>query len=109
MLFYHSYTNSFVGSFVDEDKGAGDTVGAIRVGEERFSSADGDTGNVVAREMQKGEGAEVTLPGIGKISVKQSPARIGRNPATGAEISIPAKNKPHFSAAKALKEAAMSN
>lgn len=64
---------------------------------------------VVAREMQKGEGAEVTLPGIGKISVKQTPARIGRNPATGAEISIPAKNKPHFSAAKALKDAAMSN
>lgn len=64
---------------------------------------------VVAREMQKGEGAEVTLPGIGKISVKQSPARIGRNPATGAEVQIPARNKPHFSAAKALKDAAMSN
>ena len=64
---------------------------------------------VVAREMQKGEGAEVILPYIGKISVKQSPARIGRNPATGAEVQIPAKNKPHFSAAKALKEAAMSN
>lgn len=64
---------------------------------------------VVAREFQKGEGAEVTLPGIGKLSVKQSPARIGRNPATGAEISIPAKNKPHFSASKALKGAAMCN
>lgn len=64
---------------------------------------------VVAREMQKGEGAEVTLPGIGKISVKQSPARIGRNPATGESINIPAKNKPQFSAAKALKDAAMSN
>ena len=64
---------------------------------------------VVAREMQKGEGAEVTLPGIGKLSVKQSPARIGRNPATGESINIPARNKPHFSAAKALKDAAMSN
>jgi len=64
---------------------------------------------VTQAEMQKGEGAEVTLSGIGKISVKQSPARIGRNPATGAEVQIPAKNKPHFSAAKALKDAAMSN
>lgn len=64
---------------------------------------------VVACEMQKGEGAEVTLPGIGKISVKQSPARIGRNPKTGDKIDIPARNKPHFSAAKALKDAAMSN
>lgn len=66
-------------------------------------------GDVVQTEIQKGEGAEVTLPGIGKISVKQTPARIGRNPATGAEISIPAKNKPHFSASKALKGAAMCN
>jgi len=66
-------------------------------------------GVIAQTEMQKGEGAEVTLPGIGKISVKQSSARIGRNPATGAEVQIPAKNKPHFSAAKALKDAAMSN
>jgi len=64
---------------------------------------------VVAREIQKGEGAEVTLPGIGKLSVKQSPARIERNPATGEEIQIPARNKPHFSAAKALKDASNSN
>jgi DNA-binding protein HU-beta len=59
------------------------------------------TGIIVQDEMQKGEGSEVTLPGIGKISIKQSPARIGRNPATGAEVHIPAKNKPYFRAAKA--------
>jgi len=64
---------------------------------------------VVACEVQQGEGAEVSLPGIGKISVKQSAARIGRNPATGEEIQIPAKNKPHFAAAKSLKDAANSN
>jgi DNA-binding protein HU-beta len=63
----------------------------------------------VARELSKGEGAEVTLPGIGKFSVKQRMARIGRNPKTGAEMEIPAKNKPHFSAAKSLKDAVMSN
>lgn len=66
-------------------------------------------GEITQAELQKGEGAEVTLPGIGKISVKQSPARIGRNLKTGDKIDIPAKNKPHFSAAKALKDAAMSN
>jgi DNA-binding protein HU-beta len=48
---------------------------------------------------------EVTLPGIGKLTVKTSAARKGRNPATGAEIDIPAKQKPHFSAAKVLKDA----
>lgn len=50
-------------------------------------------------------GGEVTLPGLGKLSVKTRAARKGRNPATGAEMDIPAKTKPHFSAAKALKDA----
>lgn len=59
-------------------------------------------------EVTKAEllhGCEVTLPGLGKLSVKTSVARKGRNPATGEEIDIAAKNKPHFSAAKALKDA----
>lgn len=50
-------------------------------------------------------GDEVTLPGIGKLSVKNRQARKGRNPATGEEMDIPEKNVPHFSAAKALKDA----
>lgn len=50
-------------------------------------------------------GNEITLPGIGKLSVKQRAARTGRNPGTGKEIKIPAKKVPHFSAAKALKDA----
>lgn len=59
-------------------------------------------------ETAKGElkkGGEVTLPGIGKLTVKTTAARKGRNPATGDEIDIPAKNVPKFSAAKALKDA----
>lgn len=51
------------------------------------------------------EGGEVTLPGLGKLTVKDKPARKGRNPKTGEEIDIPAKRVPHFSAAKALKDA----
>ena len=50
-------------------------------------------------------GEEITIPGIGKISVTQRAARTGRNPQTGAEIQIPAKRAPHFIAAKALKDA----
>lgn len=60
-------------------------------------------GEVVVAELV--EGGEITFPGIGKLSVKPRAARTGRNPATGAEIEIPAKNVPHFSAAKALKDA----
>lgn len=50
-------------------------------------------------------GGEVTLPGLGKLTVKDKPARKGRNPKTGEEIEIPAKTVPHFSASKALKDA----
>jgi len=63
-------------------------------------------GGVAQAELQQGN--EVTLPGLGKLSVKTSAARKGRNPATGAEMDIPAKTKPHFSAAKALKDAVAS-
>ncbi|MDR0249913.1 MAG: HU family DNA-binding protein [Burkholderiales bacterium] len=48
----------------------------------------------------------VTLPGIGKFSAKKRAARAGHNPATGEKIDIPEKWVPHFSAAKALKDAA---
>lgn len=50
-------------------------------------------------------GDEVTLPGIGKLSVVQRAARTGRNPKTGEEVKIAAKRAPKFSAAKALKDA----
>ena len=37
-------------------------------------------------------GGSITLPGFGSFSVKESAERKGRNPATGEEITIPAKN-----------------
>ena len=60
-------------------------------------------GEVVSGELKKG--GEVTLPGLGKLSVSKRAARTGRNPATGEEIKIKAKKVPKFSAAKALKDA----
>jgi len=50
---------------------------------------------------------EFTLPGIGKLVVIDRKARIGRNPATGAEIQIPAKRALTFRVAKAAKEAVL--
>ena len=46
-----------------------------------------------------------TLPGLGKLVLVQRKARMGRNPATGETIKIPAKKKIAFRAAKELKEA----
>jgi DNA-binding protein HU-beta len=51
------------------------------------------------------EEGEAVLPGLGKLSVKTRAAREGRNPATGEALRIAAKRVPHFSAAKALKDA----
>jgi DNA-binding protein HU-beta len=46
-----------------------------------------------------------TLPGIGKLVLVDRKARLGRNPATGAEIQIPAKRVVKFRVAKAAKAA----
>jgi len=50
-------------------------------------------------------GDEVSLPGFGKFKVSDRPAREGRNPATGATLTIAASKKVSFSPAKALKDA----
>jgi DNA-binding protein HU-beta len=46
-----------------------------------------------------------TLPGIGKLVLVKRKARMGRNPATGATIKIPAKTVVKMRVAKAAKEA----
>ena len=46
-----------------------------------------------------------TLPGIGKLVLKNRAARVGRNPKTGASIQIPAKRVVKFRIAKAAKDA----
>jgi DNA-binding protein HU-beta len=46
-----------------------------------------------------------TLPGLGKLVLVNRAARIGRNPATGEQIHIPAKRVIKFRVAKAAKDA----
>lgn len=50
-------------------------------------------------------GAETVIPAFGKFKIKQTAAREGRNPATGAAINIAASTKLTFAPAKALKDA----
>lgn len=52
-----------------------------------------------------GKGDNVRLPGFGSFEVSHRAATKGRNPSTGAEITIAARNVPKFSAGKNLKEA----
>jgi DNA-binding protein HU-beta len=48
-----------------------------------------------------------TIPGIGKLVVRQYKARMGRNPQTGEAIKIPARRRLKFVVAKAAKDAAL--
>lgn len=56
----------------------------------------------IADAAAKGE--EVSLSAFGKFKIKDSPAREGRNPSTGATIQIAASRKLTFAAAKSVKD-----
>jgi len=58
--------------------------------------------NAIADAAAKGD--EIALAGFGKFKVKDSPAREGRNPATGETIKIAASRKLTFTPAKAVKD-----
>jgi DNA-binding protein HU-beta len=60
---------------------------------------------VACKEAKKK--GEFTLPGLGKLVKVQRKARMGRNPATGATIKIPAKTVLKFRIAKAAKDAVL--
>lgn len=51
------------------------------------------------------EEGEAILPGLGKLITEQKAERTGRNPATGAAMTIPARKAVKFKVAKALKDA----
>ncbi len=57
---------------------------------------------IVATALDAGE--KVTIPGFGTFATKQRGQRQGRNPATGATITIPKKNYVYFRAGKTLRE-----
>lgn len=49
-------------------------------------------------------GNRVELRGFGVFSVRSRNARAGRNPRTGEQVSVEAKNVPFFKAGKKLKD-----
>ena len=60
---------------------------------------------IIAQLAYKNAKNTFTLPGIGKLVLQNRKARVGRNPATGATIQIPAKKVVKFRVAKAAKDA----
>lgn len=59
--------------------------------------------SVISKELKRG--GDVRLVGFGNFSVTKRAASTGRNPQTGAEVKIPARSVPKFSAGKGLKDA----
>jgi len=55
----------------------------------------------IEETLKKGDG--IALPGFGTFSVAERAERKGRNPATGEEITIPARKSAKFKAGKNLK------
>ena len=50
-------------------------------------------------------GHRIEIRGFGSFSVSRRPPRIGRNPRSGEQVTIPEKRVPHFKPGKALREA----
>lgn len=57
---------------------------------------------LLAEGLSKGD--KVAVPNFGTFQVSGRPARVGRNPATGAPIQIAASKTVRFKVAKALKD-----
>jgi len=57
----------------------------------------------LTKNLKKGN--RIRIAAIGIMQVRKRAARMGRNPATGEQIKIPAKKKIAFRPAKELKEA----
>ena len=78
-------------------------------------AAHGQVTNKVAKDILEGlastaisevkKNGVFVLPGIGRLVRVDRKARIGRNPATGESIKIPAKKVVKFRVAKAAKDA----
>lgn len=58
--------------------------------------------NEIGTALARGD--RVELRGFGAFSVKERPARTGRNPRTGAPVNVEAKRVPFFKTGKELRE-----
>ena len=56
----------------------------------------------IAAALARGD--RVELRGFGAFSVKHRPARTGRNPRTGAHVSVEQKSVPFFKTGKEMRE-----
>ena len=84
----------------------GDLINSVAESAGLTKSQAGDALNAVLNSISGclADGDKVTLIGFGTFSINKRNARTGRNPRTGGEIQIPAKNIVKFKAGKEFSE-----
>ncbi len=78
---------------------------AEKTGLTKAQAADALNGVIEIITNQMKDGDKVILTGFGTFSVAERAPRTGRNPRTGAEMTIPARRVAKFKAGKTLKDA----
>ena len=78
-------------------------AGACGVNNKVAKAAIASLANIAVRETKKS--GMFVIPGVGRLVRVDRKARMGRNPATGEAIKIPAKKVVKFRVAKAVKDA----
>jgi DNA-binding protein HU-beta len=90
-------------SFMNKNELVSAVAEAAKVSKGDAQSAVDAVFSVITGELKGG--GDVRLVGFGNFTVSKRAASTGRNPQTGAEVKIPARNVPKFSAGKGLKDA----
>lgn len=58
--------------------------------------------DAMARSLSQGQRIEIR--GFGSFDLNYRPPRVGRNPKSGTQVTVPEKYVPHFKAGKELRE-----
>jgi DNA-binding protein HU-beta len=92
---------------VEDDPGADDGLSGRqdRNQQGEAKSTLDELNELVTRQLKK-EGS-LRLAGLGVFRKRKTKARMGRNPATGEQIKIPARTRLRFTPAKALKDSVL--
>jgi DNA-binding protein HU-beta len=77
----------------------------VKISKKEAKSVLEELTGLVVRELKK-EGS-LRLAGLGIFRKRKTKARMGRNPATGEQIKIPARTRLRFTPAKSLKDAVL--
>jgi DNA-binding protein HU-beta len=78
---------------------------AERMGESKLKAEEAVNAVFEAVTSALKRGDDVRLPSFGVFDVKETAARMARNPQTKEEVPVPAGRKARFKPGKALKEA----